>query len=91
MKKTYKNGKVISEKYWNEDGLACNQACHKKGELKEFLKINPGFEEDPFIVRIYKYLAAPKPITYKLMLIYDFTNELLQRKTNHKVYFTDEM
>ena len=44
MKKTFKNGKLISEKYWNEDGSVGTETCHKKGELKQFRKINPDYK-----------------------------------------------
>ena len=41
---TYKNDKLISEKYWNEDGSVGNKSCHRKGEQKEFKKINPDYK-----------------------------------------------
>ena len=41
---TYKNGKDISSKYWNEDGSVGKKHCHKQGELKQFRKINPDYK-----------------------------------------------
>ena len=40
---THENGKLISEKYWNRDGSVSNKSCHKKGELKQYRKINPNY------------------------------------------------
>jgi len=41
---TYRGGKLISKKYWNEDGSEGNPSCHAKGEFKQFLKINPNYK-----------------------------------------------
>ena len=40
MKKTYKSGKLTSEKYWNEDGSVGRKSCHSKAEVRLFRKIN---------------------------------------------------
>ena len=42
-KKTYNNNKLVSEKYWGEDGSVATKHCHKKGEFKQFRKINPNW------------------------------------------------
>ena len=42
-KKTYDDGKLLSANYWNEDGSEGIEACHKRGELRYFQKINPKF------------------------------------------------
>ena len=43
MKKTYESGKLISEEYWNADGSVGGKDCHRKGEFKQFRKINPDY------------------------------------------------
>ena len=43
MKKTYESGNCISEEYWNADGSVGTKDCHKRGEFKQFRKINPDY------------------------------------------------
>ena len=43
MKKTFNNGKLLSEKYWNRDGSVGSKSCHKGGERQQFRKINPNW------------------------------------------------
>ena len=43
MKKTYESGNGISEEYWNADGSVGTKDCHKRGEFKQFRKINPDY------------------------------------------------
>ena len=43
MKKTYESGKLISEEYWNADGSVGGKDCHRRGEFKQFRKINPDY------------------------------------------------
>ena len=43
MKKTQESGNCISEEYWNADGSVGGKDCHKRGELKQFRKINPDY------------------------------------------------
>jgi len=74
MKQTYKSGKLISEKYWNEDGSVGNQACHKKGELNEFQKINPDF----------KYIGSLQvPLPQHLQQIVRVKMDLSWKKSHH--------
>ena len=41
--KIYDNGRLISEKYWNEDGSEGKKKCHKRGEKKQMRKFNPKY------------------------------------------------